>query len=1274
MEDENKKVTKSSSSLPQWLDDDSDNEHDDNDDENENDSCSKKRESSKGPARARILLSSLASLYIHKEDLSPLEGLGPDVSALVLQHLSVQEISFAATVSKAMYQAARNPDLWKWKFKARWNYCESSSSSSSEKKKKNDPNRMDWFYSYQQAYQNTHDLWITHWNCVDPCDGLGPGRCCIQNRTTTATAGSATAESASASHLCPTCRYHPSIPNPTSTSTSSTSSTTTTAICTTAQAIAAATNLRLQQFPLPIFHDPTKKTCCYCPRRARRAFFDSSTLHRRISTQQYQSQSLFFLSDLLFFQVHDDDGLATATSNANSSNSKHQQELNDMKYLFPAAAEHHRRQFQDGSETALHSWHLVHFTNPDYNRPLVWRISIQRPDCFTVFPSEGYLQPGESRVVVFGVKPLASLLSHATQQLNAHREGVDEFWANVYTEEAHLPPSPFLIHYHYASVIPCRRAEDDNHHTHPPNNNNNGRTTTGGGGHNNHNNNNNAIHNQNGRAHPLHPHRHPLQSTNRDQHHHHPSNNNHNNNNHVDDETPWQRSAQPQQPVRTMYLSAHVNVNHSLREFRRSTLVPFSVRDKRTLVVCAPQLMESYPNVWKRLEHLDLEEEEQQQQQQPRSASAASSSSIHTINLHAQTRAYRTESACEACGESWGARREELGQAFVLAKLECELEKHRRDGSFQRIHRVLIQLLLRHPSDELRKDDDEKKSRSNADANANLWSERHHQLCYGIHKRLVDYRGAPWLTQRQREVLLQWEAVTDQLCLQNNATTSTTKSTSTSGGVEDYGLTPWRHAGVYKHIQCTDSVFVDDDSPRLMVGNTYTNTNDDDADDHETLWKDEPQYLEAFAHLAHSPGRFCLGPQEDPNHLQPQRHSRYGRRQRGCVTDMFMDDPVCGLQSVLCVISDPRSLMVHGIWDRVPYPGTLIRRPKLVLLPPLERVPCPVEVKLPKLITSAKKLEYYRVQNALDLESLLLVDSWCCSQQPSQCKTLLYPISLWNYLRNIPPPGAGRFPLSTEVATDDNSDDVAAAPQIQELQIEEERSFVASSVENEGIQLDPQEADQNNRNFQAAELVNQMHFPPLNGRPGPRILNLLWVLSAHLGWTVDDNQGAASVYVDRRILIGAQWMSISLMTAPLFWTLIARYARWIPATPVEYPLEALPFSVETELRFLTERECGYVSMLLFFSWLFLGRWIERYTSRDFFRAMLEHMPFDESSDLGILKRIISRVARWWQRKWDAVCPLFLQRMVFVPKWNRRSRNDLLKHVAFWRSQDQAEHR
>lgn len=109
-------------------------------------------------------------------------------------------------------------------------------------------------------------------------------------------------------------------------------------------------------------------------------------------------------------------------------------------------------------------------------------------------------------------------------------------------------------------------------------------------------------------------------------------------------------------------------------------------------------------------------------------------------------------------------------------------------------------------------------------------------------------------------------------------------------------------------------------------------------------------------------------------------------------------------------------------------------------------------------------------------------------------------------------------------------------------------------------------------------------------------------------------------------------------------------------------------------RFLTEKECGYACLILVVSWLFLGRWIERYTSRDCFRAMMEQVPFEERTEQSRGRRLLSALSEWCQRGWDAVCPLFLQRLTFTPQWNRRTQNDIMKHVAFWRSRERLEHR
>ena len=1073
-------ITLESIEVPEWISEESE-EHL----PVQNDSFSKQQQDVHMPLSPAL---NLDSQETRDRPLSPLEQLDPDASAIVLQHLSVQEISGLGAVSKAMYHASRQDALWQAKFKARWNYNNSFSS-------------MDWYSAYQQAYWNTDDLWVTHWNIVHPCDGLGTGRTCIERPKCRKSVSS----NEVLTYLCPTCRYHPTF-HPSAYYHPQ-------AITNEAQAVATATRIRLEhqrQFP-----DEYSNVSTYSKFKAEWAFGQSATLHRQIDTSQYEADSLHFVKDLLFFQVHDD-----------------REELEDLKRLFrqdESGSAHldEAQQLPEASEIALHSWHLCHFTNPDYNRSLVWRVSIMRKDCFTVYPSEGHLMPGESQVVTFGVRPLGSLLAHATQQLDAHREGVDPFWANVYTEEAHLPPAPFLIHYHFATE---RKERSPNTALDP--------------------------------AH--------LQST------------------------PWQRSGKPDQPVRIMYLSAHVNDQYSLHEFQRHTSVPFSVRcDKETIVYCAPQMREFHPVVSERLNRISLE----------------------SLDHSTQAYSYRTEGPCFSCGITWGTRMEELGQAFVLGRLECSIKNQKQNDSIQRVHTILS-TLLRHLHA------------------SSSWTKRHHQLCFSIHDRLVELRAARWITASQQCVLCQWEAIIDFLCL---------RFTQVGDKCEmrmDYFMLPWRHAGVYPNLLCTDSFF-SEHSP-LLDSRILT------------FWKAEPRYLEAFAHLAHSPGRFSLGPQEDPNHLRilPDISSRYARRQRGCVTDMFFDDPVSGLQAALCVVSAPRSLMVHGIWDRVAYPGTLTRRPKLVVLPDLRRdVKIPLQTDISKLLLAKLRLNF-ELQTNLDMDSLSVVENWCCGTEAlDRIDDEIYPLSLRNFIRNVPPPGSGRFALCEVVKTENGG-------------------FVVQEVYLPSVHNTSDDAERLRSAPSHRSSVQPLHVAGVHmvRPPGPRILNLLWILSAHMGWTVDDNQGAASVYVDRRILIGAQWLSISLMAAPLFWTLIARSARWIPATPVDYPLEALPFHVETELRYLSESECLYFAFGILAFWLILGRYIERYTSRDFLRAMLEHSPAEQDvRKRGGFRRLRSCVSVACQRIWDSVCPMFLQRAVFVPKWNRRSRDDLMKHIAFWRS-------
>jgi hypothetical protein len=279
-------------------------------------------------------------------------------------------------------------------------------------------------------------------------------------------------------------------------------------------------------------------------------------------------------------------------------------------------------------------------------------------------------------------------------------------------------------------------------------------------------------------------------------------------------------------------------------------------------------------------------------------------------------------------------------------------------------------------------------------------------------------------------------------------------------------------------------------------------------------------------------------------------------------------------------------------------------------------------------------------------------------------------VSLHNYLHGVPPPGVGRFPLSKEVAVyDEDSIAATAITTIAALDFEGEPR-IASQSQPTGERQEPETRREPNRNGAARPQIARV-----GNNGGPRILQLLWILGAQLGLAVIDSPDASSVYVDRKILIASQWVSISFMTAPMFWTLFARYVQWIPTEPVDYNLEGLPFRIPNKMRFLSERECGWVALVVLAVWLALGRWTERNTSRDFFRVMMDHTsPKQHPAGTSLIRRLASKISFWCQRQWDNFCPLFLQRRVFSPHWNTRPKEDLLRHIACWRSRNLPEQR
>ena len=1195
------------------------------------------------------------------DEARQLDRLPPDVFAVLCCSLTVRDITSLALCSKALYVASLNQDLWRQKFQARWNY--------------EDPTIIDWSFAYQQAYSNPHDVWIAHWNCVDPSDGLGPGRCCIQEKkqrrkTWTEkkkfplkTANNdndknkyrrAYPKKDCNKHLCPSCRYHPCLQNenqnenkksPYNVSNEEEEKRTKNAGCcgggnasdrtsisTVAQAIQVATSLRLEESSHLL---PCKG---YSPNDAKHAFTKASTYHRSIDHRQYKADSLYFLNDLLFFNVHD---------NHDENNIDDEPfEMRDWKEHVEKMIKkqknysQHRRSANgreqghnalrdcDAFEPALHSWHLAKISNPDYNRPIVWKILIQRSDCFTVFPSEGYLLPGESKVVTFGVKPFGSLLAHATHQLNVHRDGVDSFWGNLYKREAHLPCTPYLFQYHYAANIPCHLV-DNNFQS--------------------------AIRQRQQQQQqqqalnpPEHLNPHAILQSHSSQPQQPKSGN-----------SPWQQCSLDQnQYVRSIFMAGHVHANYDLSEFRRKTLVPYTLPSNRMsrtekfirrylprdqqltysmspVVFCSPQLMEFYPAEWRRLQALRLEEQ--------RNNSAVASK-------------YRTESACHECGLTWGPRMEELGQAFVLAKLEMELMYQRQRNRLLSVYRIILCLVQQH-----------RKHRCNHNSiKSRSWMARNQHIINHLRNKVMNYRGAPWLSPKESRVLLQWEIL---LVILSRCTSLDQDDLVTMK------YNPLGNGGVYRYPTCTDSVFNQNDS-------FDQNTSDLLIDSVMVVWKDEPKHLRAFSHLAYGPGRFSF-PLEDHNNSQTRDKQYFLSRTRWVndVTDTFMNDPICGLKAAISVLADPRSLLIHGLFDKIPYPGGVFRRSKLPILLKLNEGRCLEKIRneyqtsFCPFITSRAQLAYYELQESLDIHGLLIVNSFqsqCCNTHAAS-----QPISLRNFIQNIPPPGSGRFAFSTaECNGDQNPKQLDLKgfwfleknhAKVREFIFEDKLHGLSRSNSN-GLRLDRHNQSQQNAppgdGFGLQQVVgaNNAILPR-----GPRIWNILWAFSSQLGWTVDGNQSKDSVYVDRRILIAAQCLSLTLMMLPLLVTLFSRYFQLIPALPTSYLLEGLPYDVENKMRFLTETECGFAGLLLLLLYCILCRWIERYTNRDFLRAMMEHIPIRQ--ERRFFHKLRHEMLEWGERTWDAICPLTLQRLIFLPRQNRRNHTDLLKYVSSWRSRE-----
>ena len=286
---------------------------------------------------------------------------------------------------------------------------------------------------------------------------------------------------------------------------------------------------------------------------AARAFECASTYNRTIETCQYQSSGIQFLSDALFFNV--------------KSNNKLSSQATMMKELGREGGNSSSiSELGPKFETSHHTWHIIRLTNPDFILPLTFRAYIQCPDAFTVYPSEGYLQPGETIYLTLGVRMKAVMMNEAFERVDVEREEVDAEMARLYATEGHLPFVPFAIRYMYAPPVPVT----PNDYTPRPTFNSTRRPPF--------------------RASPT------TQES-------------------VIDHL-W-GNVKSEEDVRTIYISAHINNNYAFEEFQHATLTPFNIStdlpddDKNGLPLTTnmPQILQKSPQLLSVIENLQKETE-----------------------------------------------------------------------------------------------------------------------------------------------------------------------------------------------------------------------------------------------------------------------------------------------------------------------------------------------------------------------------------------------------------------------------------------------------------------------------------------------------------------------------------------------------------------------------------------------------------------------------------------------------------------------------------------
>jgi hypothetical protein len=281
---------------------------------------------------------------------------GDLISSYILSYLDLNSIRCFGLCSVTCHFMTTQDLLWKILFDRFWNVFLSPVRDS---KTNSTANNGFWKQCFRNAYTHDHLLWVSHWNCIFPdADeaSLQPGRCCIPHDSLLGSfpRDEMSIRSTNPHRMCPSCRYHPcfhgTIPpvqnalqneinyqnqpfnrgeDPVSVSRQRLlheASENTTATC--AKLLYFSTLYSVAKWCRAIYQqihlngedminrlvilpkvEPEK-----LQQRARQAFASASHCHSQ-RTDQYLSNGLYFLSDLLFFQIQRQ-GLETTQLNS----------------------------------------------------------------------------------------------------------------------------------------------------------------------------------------------------------------------------------------------------------------------------------------------------------------------------------------------------------------------------------------------------------------------------------------------------------------------------------------------------------------------------------------------------------------------------------------------------------------------------------------------------------------------------------------------------------------------------------------------------------------------------------------------------------------------------------------------------------------------------------------------------------------------------------------------------------------------------------------------